>query len=50
MRNDRICLGHFITEKPAALEDKTNPDVLPNENLGYSASLQPGQSACLLPI
>ncbi|ERL93093.1 hypothetical protein D910_10395 [Dendroctonus ponderosae] len=39
MRNDRICLGHFITGKPAALQDKTNPDVLPNENLGNICSL-----------
>ncbi|ERL89230.1 hypothetical protein D910_06604 [Dendroctonus ponderosae] len=50
MRNDRICLRHFITQKPAALEGKINPDVLPNENLGYFSSVQAGQSACLLPI
>uniref|UniRef100_A0AAR5NYD3 HNH endonuclease n=1 Tax=Dendroctonus ponderosae TaxID=77166 RepID=A0AAR5NYD3_DENPD len=41
IRNDRICsyCGHFITGKPAALEDKTNPDVLLNENLGNICSL-----------
>ncbi|ERL89084.1 hypothetical protein D910_06461 [Dendroctonus ponderosae] len=39
MRNDRICLRRFITGKPAALGNKTNPDVLPNENLGNICSL-----------
>ncbi|ENN83067.1 hypothetical protein YQE_00571, partial [Dendroctonus ponderosae] len=41
IRNDRICLRHFIssTRKPAALEDKTNPDVLPNKSLGNICSL-----------
>ncbi|ERL87007.1 hypothetical protein D910_04409 [Dendroctonus ponderosae] len=39
VRNDRICLRHFITGKPAGLEDKTNPAVLPNENLGNICTL-----------
>ena len=34
--NDRICSRHFISGKPADLEDETNPDWLPSLNLGYT--------------
>ncbi len=32
--NDRICSRHFVDGKPAPLEDETNPDWLPTQNLG----------------
>ncbi len=35
LNNDRICSKHFISGKPADLEDETNPDWLPTLNLGY---------------
>ncbi len=34
MVNDRICSRHFVDGKPAPLEDETNPDWLPTQNLG----------------
>ncbi len=34
MANDRICSRHFVDGKPAPLEDETNPDWLPTQNLG----------------
>ena len=36
LANDRICSRHFLSGKPAALEDDTNPDWLPSLNLGHS--------------
>ena len=35
MANDRICSTHFINGKPAPLEDESNPDWLPTQNLGH---------------
>lgn len=40
LQNDRICSRHFISGKPAALYDDTNPDWLPNLHLGHSKKLQ----------
>ena len=34
--NDGICSRHFISGKPADLEDETNPDWLPSLNLEYT--------------
>ncbi|KAK4882717.1 hypothetical protein RN001_006036 [Aquatica leii] len=45
LRNGRICSRHFLTRKPAALDDKTNPDWIPNQNLGYISIVQPSSSA-----
>lgn len=36
LSNDRICSRHFVSGKPADLEDETNPDWLPSLNLGHS--------------
>ncbi len=36
LANDRICSRHFISGKPASLENETNPDWLPSLNLGHS--------------
>ena len=36
LENDRICSRHFISGKPADLEDELNPDWLPTQNLGHS--------------
>lgn len=30
---------------PASLEDKSNPDWIPNQNMGYISSAHPGHSA-----
>jgi len=35
LQNDRICSRHFISGKPAALYDDTNPDWLPSLHLGH---------------
>ncbi len=37
--NDRICSRHFISGKPAALEDQNNPDWLPTLHLGHSKAM-----------
>ena len=34
--NNRVCLRHFISGKPAELEDELNPDWLPTQHLGHS--------------
>ena len=34
LANDRICSRHFISGKPATLQDQNNPDWLPTLNLG----------------
>ena len=36
LSNDRICSRHFLSGKPASLEDELNPDWLPTQNLGNS--------------
>ena len=36
LANYRICSRHFISGKPSALEDESNPDWLPSLNLGHS--------------
>ena len=36
LENDRICSRHFISGKPAQLEDELNPDWLPTQHLGHS--------------
>ena len=35
LSNDRICSRHFVSGKPAELENETNPDWLPSLNLWY---------------
>ena len=35
MANDRICSRHFINGKPAPLQDESNLDWLPTQNLGH---------------
>ena len=35
VENGRICSEHFISGKPAALFDETNPSWLPTEKLGH---------------
>ncbi|XP_050293204.1 uncharacterized protein LOC126733833 [Anthonomus grandis grandis] len=35
LKNARICSRHFINGAPAELEDKGNPDWVPNQNMGY---------------
>ena len=37
--NDRICSRHFITGKPAELEDQFHPDRLPTLNLRHGPKL-----------
>ncbi len=37
--NDRICSRHFISGKPAALEEENNPDWLPTLHLGHSKAM-----------
>ena len=37
--NDRICSRNFISGKPAALYDDTNPGWLPSLHLGHSKKL-----------
>ena len=32
--NDRVYFRHFVTGKPAALEDELHPDLLPTQHLG----------------
>ena len=36
LNNNRICSRHFLSGKPASLEDELNPDWLPTQNLGNS--------------
>ena len=36
LMHDRICSRHFISGKPAAFYDDTNPDGLPTLHLGHS--------------
>ena len=43
--NDRICSRHFISVKPAALYDDTNPDWLPNLHLGHSKKPEPSKTS-----
>ena len=38
LSSDRICSRHYVSGKPAALEDYTNPDWLPSLYLGYPRS------------
>lgn len=37
IKYQRICSRHFITGKPAPLEDETNPDWVPSQNMGHSS-------------
>ena len=39
MTNDRICSRHFINGKPVPLEDESNPDWPPTQNLGHCTVL-----------
>ncbi|XP_046857605.1 uncharacterized protein LOC124451005 [Xenia sp. Carnegie-2017] len=32
----RVCSLHFVTGKPSALTDQTNPDWAPSQNLGHT--------------
>ncbi|KAG5881603.1 hypothetical protein JTB14_030300 [Gonioctena quinquepunctata] len=34
----RVCSRHFITGKPASLEDETNPDWVPSQNMRHSSA------------
>ncbi|KAH1010090.1 hypothetical protein HUJ05_004445 [Dendroctonus ponderosae] len=34
IRNQRVCSKHFVTGKPAALEDENHPDWVPTQNMG----------------
>ena len=45
LENDRICLRHFISGKPAYLYDQTNPDWLPSLHLGHNKKAEPGKEA-----
>ncbi|XP_023024301.2 uncharacterized protein isoform X2 [Leptinotarsa decemlineata] len=37
IKYQKVCSRHFITGKPASLEDETNPDWVPSQNMGHSA-------------
>ena len=45
LENDRVCSRHFISGKPAALYDDTNPDWLPTLHLGHSKKPEPSKKA-----
>ncbi|XP_045461343.1 uncharacterized protein LOC123671510 [Harmonia axyridis] len=37
LKNQRVCSKHFITEKPAALEDENHPDWVPSQKMGHKS-------------
>lgn len=45
LANDRICSRHFISGKPAALYDDTNPDWLPTLHLGHCKRSEPSTAS-----
>ncbi|KAF5275711.1 hypothetical protein FQR65_LT16587 [Abscondita terminalis] len=38
IKHMRICSDHFLSGKPAAFEDTTNPDYVPHVKMGYKRS------------
>ncbi|XP_056632619.1 uncharacterized protein LOC130442486 [Diorhabda sublineata] len=37
LKNQRVCSKHFITGKPAALEEYSHPDWIPSQNMGRNS-------------
>ncbi|KAJ8912346.1 hypothetical protein NQ315_014713, partial [Exocentrus adspersus] len=37
LKNQRVCSKHFITGKPAALEDENHPDWVPSQEMGHKS-------------
>lgn len=40
LKNQRVCEKHFITGKPASLEERNHPDWIPTQNLGHTSKPQ----------
>ncbi|VEN61179.1 unnamed protein product [Callosobruchus maculatus] len=39
LKHQRVCSKHFITGKPASLEDENHPDWVPSQHMGHEAPL-----------
>ncbi|VEN40896.1 unnamed protein product [Callosobruchus maculatus] len=39
LKNQRVCSKHFITGKPASLEDENNPDWVPSQQMSIEAPI-----------
>nr|CAI5836745.1 unnamed protein product [Callosobruchus analis] len=39
LKYQRVCSKHFITAKPASLEDEHHPDWVPSQHMGHEATI-----------